>query len=346
MKIMALAPFPFVGAEFGGGERIENLLMRVQHPIEVLVPYLGSPGRMKAKNLMVTFLPTPDHVRHLEWDLQVSKSAKDVFRLFIDKYDPDLIILEHPWQIDAIEGRPFIYDAHNNETKMKRLIAGEEMIAETERVEKLALAANHVTFCSQTDNLQTDSPKTWIPNGVELPAEPNRTGHKSNVIVFMGSAHPPNIGAAMTLVQLAPVLADYEIVILGKCADFIESREPNVHLKGHVEHETLNDYLLNAHAFINLMGAGSGTSLKVIKAISYGLPVISSQIGARGYEDGCLIAKTGQEVIETLERLKSQEAYKSVSEYNLELARGYSWDVIGDKFNEVIESVFKTVAKR
>jgi glycosyltransferase involved in cell wall biosynthesis len=87
------------------------------------------------------------------------------------------------------------------------------------------------------------------------------------------------------------------------------------------------------------MGGGSGTSLKVIKAISYGLPVISSVIGARGYSTGCLIARTAQEVMEWLDRLKTPLQYKSVSESNLELAKGYSWDVIGKRFNEVVHSV-------
>jgi hypothetical protein len=36
-------------------------------------------------------------------------------------------------------------------------------------------------------------------------------------------------------------------------------------------------------AFVNLVSHGSGTHLKVGRALAYGVPVITSQIGARGY---------------------------------------------------------------
>lgn len=338
MKIVALVPFPFVGMEFGGSERIYNLLTRVQAPLEVLVPHLKTPQRMIHKNLSVTALPIPEHVRHLEWDLQVVKSSKKLFGSIIDELNPDLVILEHPWQIDGVGNRPFIYDAHNNETKLKKLLAGKEMIKATEVVEKAALKAKHVTTCSKDDDLKTKSPLTLIPNGVNLPERKNTVGSRSNVLLFVGSAHPPNIGAAMSLAGLATALPNYQIVIVGKCGAYLSEVPSNVQILGHVDAATLEQLFLHSHAFLNLMGAGSGTSLKVIKAISYGLPVISSAIGARGYEQGCIVAKSAQEVLETLERLKCPDFYQMASERNLELAKGYSWDVIGERFNEVVYS--------
>ena len=339
MKLLALAPFPFLGAQFGGGERIFNLLGRVEHPIEVLVPHMLEPARIHAGHLTMTALSTPQHLRHKEWDLQVIESAEETFGPIVDLIDPDLVILEHPWQVDAIKGRKFIYDAHNNETALKKVIGGPEIQEATERVEKLALQADHVTYCSVDDQLQTKSPMTLIPNGVNLPPEVNTKGFGSKVLLFVGSAHPPNIGAAIVLANFAKILPDYQIVIAGQCSKFVSSDAPNVSLLGHVEPATLHQLFLSAHAFMNLMGGGSGTSLKVIKAISYGLPVISSVIGARGYSTGCLIARTAQEVTEWLEKLKTPLQYKSVSESNLELAKGYSWDVIGKRFNEVIHEV-------
>lgn len=338
VKIVALAPFPFVGAEFGGGERIYNLLTRIQSEIEVLVPHTGEIQAMTDKNLSIVGLPTLETVRDKEWDLQVIYSSKQVFGDVLQEINPDLTILEHPWQIDAIDNQRFIYDAHNNETQMKKLIAKQEMIGETERVETLALKADHVTYCSKDDNLVSDSPMTLIPNGVNLPNEVNKAGLKSKMLLFVGSAHPPNIGAAMTLVQLAPALLDYEIVIAGQCSQFIRSESSNVRLLGHVNKTDLHQLFMNAHAFVNLMSVGSGTSLKVIKAISYGLPVISSPIGARGYTSGCLIARNAQEVLDWLANLQSAMQYKTSSETNLEIAKSYSWDVLGARFNEVVFS--------
>lgn len=338
MKIVALAPFPFVEAEFGGGERIFNLLTRVDSQIKVFVPNFGGEGTIVSKNLnlQVLKLPQPDKVA--DWDIVVANHSKEYFGNLIADENPDLVILEHPWQVEALSGQKFIYDAHNNETAMKKLISTQEVVERTMELEAQALQADHITFCSVDDKLQSDRPMTHIPNGVNLPDQPNKSGYKSRTIVFMGSAHPPNIGAAVTLASMASLLSDYQIVIVGACSAFISEPASNVTLVGHISKEALDLLLKTSFAFVNAIGGGSGTSLKVIKSLAYGLPVISSEIGARGFSDGCIIARTAQEVLESLEQLKSPDYYKMVSESNLELAKGYSWDVIGAKFNSVVQS--------
>jgi glycosyltransferase involved in cell wall biosynthesis len=339
VKIVALAPFPFVEAEFGGGERIHNLLTRVENSVQVFVPSYEHEAKFLYKNLQVEIVKIPQPNGRKEWDFQVADTAKEVFGQLVENAQPDLVILEHPWQVEALNGQKFIYDAHNNETAMKRLISTPDAVIRTQELEGKALQADHITFCSVDDKLESDKPMTHIPNGVNLPDQPNKSGYKSRTIVFMGSAHPPNIGAAVTLAQMAPLLSNYQIVIVGACSNFIDSPADNVTLVGHISKEALDLLLKTSFAFVNAMGGGSGTSLKVIKSLAYGLPVISSEFGARGYGNGCLIARTAQEVLETLEALQTPSYYKSVSEASLELARGYSWDVIGKRFNEVVQSV-------
>jgi glycosyltransferase involved in cell wall biosynthesis len=338
MRIAALAPFPFHEAEFGGGERIENLLTRIDGKVRVFVPNYGGEGRMDYKNLDISFHMIPQELRKSEYDLSVIASAKQMFGQLLKDYEPDLVILEHPWQVEALDGQKFIYDAHNNETEMKKLIAGESVVKEAMRVEALALQANHVTYCSEDDGLAALN-KTWIPNGTDIPANPNRVGKENKTLLFTGSAHPPNIGAAIMLAGLASGLPDYQIVIAGECSRYVETDLPNVSLLGHVNKPTLDYLFRTSHAFVNPMAAGSGTSLKVIKALSYGLPVISSPTGARGFADGCIIAKTGHEVIEKLNLLRSPLYWETVSKASVELAKGYSWDVLGARFNQVIQSV-------
>jgi glycosyltransferase involved in cell wall biosynthesis len=337
MRIVALSPFPFHDAEFGGGERIQNLLTRVDSPLRVFVPNYGGEGRMQYHNMDITFHRIPDELRKKEYDLSVINSSAHLFKNLIKQYEPDLVILEHPWQVEALDGQPFIYDAHNNETAMKQAISTPDVVAEAARVERLALQANHVTYCSQEDNLDAGQ-KTWIPNGTDIPEQPNKLGKDNKVLLFTGSAHPPNVGAAITVAGLAAGLPDYQIVIAGECSRYVDTDLPNVSLLGHVNKPTLDMLFRTSHAFINPMAAGSGTSLKIAKALSYGLPVISSEIGARGYKEACIIAKTGQEVIEKLGVLQSRYYWESVSEASLGLARAYSWDAIGARFNSVVQS--------
>ncbi len=340
MRIAALAPFPFHDAEFGGGERIDNLLTRIDGPVRVFVPNYGGEGRIQYKNLDISFHKIPEELRKKDYDLSVISSAKSMFGQLLKDYEPDLVILEHPWQVEALDGQKFIYDAHNNETEMKKLIAGEDVVKEAARVEAVALQANHVTYCSEDDGLTVVN-KTWIPNGTNIPAAPNKAGKESKTLLFTGSAHPPNIGAAMTLASLGSGLPDYQIVIAGECSRYVKTDLPNVTLLGHVNKPTLGYLFRTAHAFINPMAAGSGTSLKVIKALSYGLPVISSAIGARGFTEACIIAKTAQEVVEKLDLLRSPYYWENVSKASLELAKGYSWDALGTRLNQVINSVGK-----
>lgn len=337
MKIAALAPFPFVDKHFGGAERIYNLLTRIEHEVEVFVPNLTGFGEENHKNLKIRALKLPDWVAGKEYDLAVADGSKEIFAHLLDR--ADLVVLEHPWQVEALTGQRFIYDAHNNEAKLKKIISTPETVAITQRLENLALKADHVTFCSLDDEILTDSPKTYIPNGTNLPKNLNKTGYTSKLLLFIGSAHPPNIGAALTLANLSQAFSDYEIVIAGACSQYIHTEAPNVHLLGQVSPETLDYLMKTSLAFVNLMAAGSGTSLKVIKALSYGLPVVSSEIGARGFADGCIIAKTAQEVIENVGQLKSPKQWEMASETATGLARGYSWDVIGNKFNEVVRGL-------
>ena len=337
MKIAALAPFPFAGMEFGGAERIQNLLTRVDHRLDVFVPNYGDAVRGEYKNLNFNFVHVKESLRLDDWDETVAKSAKELFAEKIQDYD--LVILEHPWQVDAIDGQRFVYDAHNSETSLKRLTNNEHLISMTERVETKALSAEHVTFCSKSDDLPTKSPKTFIPNGTDLPELNCKDGFGSKVLFFMGSSHPPNIAAAITLARLAPALGQYQIVLAGNCTNNIEVDSENVTLLKHVGAELMDYLLRTSHAFVNLIGAGSGTSLKVLKAMSYGLPVISSKIGARGFEEGAIIADTAQELLEALAGLKTRSVYAEASEKALSTAQGYSWDKIGADFNKVIQGM-------
>jgi glycosyltransferase involved in cell wall biosynthesis len=131
-------------------------------------------------------------------------------------------------------------------------------------------------------------------------------------------------------------LPEYEIIIAGQCSTYINTTAKNVRLLGHVSDAVLDYLFANTHAFINLITAGSGTSLKVARALSYGLPVISSQLGARGYEGSCIIAHDASELLSALDTLKSASNYKLQSETARVGAEAFSWDAIGKRFSDVV----------
>ena len=338
MKLAALAPFPFHNGGFGGAERILNLLTRVEHAIDVFIPTATTQSPIQLANLTIKGIQLPESVMNAgnDYDTALSMVAGNLFSEVLDDYD--LTILEHPWQVDAVDGKRFVYDAHNNESRMKAQLFPHE-VQRTKIVEAKALKAEHVTFCSLGDDIITESPSTHIPNGTDLPNIHRINGSGVTNLLFVGSAHPPNIAAAAMLANLAQALPDYTIVIAGACSQYIENPPSNVRLVGHVNPAILDFLFSNAHAFVNLMTAGSGTSLKVGRALSYGVPVITSPLGARGYEDSCLIAKNAQEVVDHLRTLTYPTVWKEESDRARIAAEAISWDKVGSRFNEVIQGV-------
>lgn len=337
MKIAALAPFQFHYAHFGGADRIMQLLSRVEAPIEVFAATGGDNEIVKIKNLTIHYKSVPEWIKTSEdYDINLSKVSRELFQAELNEYDADLVILEHPWQVQALSGQKFIYDAHNDETKMKSQIANPEIVKATKELEAKALQASHVTYCSEDDELITNSPKTYIPNGTNIPNISRFNGSKLNTLLFVGSAHPPNVAAATMLATLAPHLPDYQIVIAGQCSAYLTGVADNVRLLGHVQDSVLDYLFANSHAFVNLITAGSGTSLKVARALSYGLPVISAPLGARGYTESCIIANNSAELLAALENLRNPAAYKLQSEISRAKAEQLSWDAIGKRFSDTV----------
>jgi glycosyltransferase involved in cell wall biosynthesis len=214
----------------------------------------------------------------------------NVIRKAIDDFDPSLIILEHPWLVELTDGRPYLYDAHNFESYATSTLFGRHSMDynAVADIERWAVSgAEHITYASEDDwkMLGDNWPLpdgTHIPNGTHLP-DKVATGQNLNLI-FVGSLYGPNINAAQRLIDMAPRLRDYHIHIVGRCSEPLTSDEPNVTLHGYKNEATLDRLLTMSHIFVNLVTEGSGTHLKLAKALAYGLPVVTLSAGARGYD--------------------------------------------------------------
>jgi len=299
-----------------------QLLSRVEAPVNVFAATGGPDELVRVNNLTIHYKSIPEWIKTSEdYDTNLATVAREMFAKDLEEQNPDVVILEHPWQVDALSGQKFVYDAHNNEAEMKRQLSTPEIAEATQALEAKALKANHVTYCSEGDQLITDAPKTYIPNGTHLPNITRLNGSKLKNLLFVGSGHPPNVAGALMLANLAAAMPDYEIIIAGQCSSFINTTAPNVRLLGHVSEQVLDYLFANTHAFINLITA---------------VPVISSRLGARGYEESCLIAQNAEEVLASLETLKSASEYKLQSEKARAGAEAVSWDNIGKRFSEVV----------
>lgn len=350
MKIVVLAPFQIIQPTFGGAERIYNLAKSLG-PVTVLslswdgedraaqvgeINYriigVDDEARAQSVKLLKLGVQTYDGMPHF------TAKNQNKLRAAIKEENPDLIILEHPWLIDFVGDIPFVYDAHNAEALLTQSrwpnSIDAQVVFDLER--KAVTQAKAIAVCSEDDAkvlaglYKTTVPMHLIPNGTDLPD--TLSEGKTKNLLFIGSIYGPNIRAAQELANLANQLPDYTIQIVGACAQGVVTNAPNVQLIGPVSEEDKHNYFLNAYAFVNLMLQGSGTNLKNARAMAYGLPVIATPIGARGFPTAINITNPNQ-VAPTLANLSFAEEQKKNRAY----AETISWQVIGEAFSKIVK---------
>ena len=353
MKTLSLTPWPIYPAQSGGQERCWNLLSRIGEVTVFALDWQGNSTHQRIGDVNYKVIPADDAAIIQSKKLMASgiqtfdpmpmltKDNLTTIRKEIDNSDPDLIILEHPWMLDLIDDRPYIYDSHNCETLLTRQQRPHSLdfplVKDLER--RATQQAEHMTYTSN-DDLKAmkqlypfTTPTTLIPNGVTIP-EHRATGEELNLI-FVGSLYAPNVQAAQQLIALAPLLKEYKIRIIGGCTQLLDNKYDNVELIGHVTDKQLDYYMRTSFAFINLTGMGSGTQLKVGRALSYGLPVISTAIGARGYTSPLHVIPAY--VPDMLAQVRKR--WHHFSDLAYEEALTMTWDEIAGNYKQVINGL-------
>ncbi|WP_258875680.1 glycosyltransferase family 4 protein [Paraburkholderia sp. BL27I4N3] len=221
----------------------------------------------------------------------------------------DLIVCSHPYTVPAlrkVSSRAFVYEAHNVEADLKADIYGPHRwaIDQVSALERRAVReASLVTACSVQDRERMaelygaadDAKLIVVPNGIDVAATPLRAvAHIQDrraalrvahpLALFMGSAHGPNIDAARLVVEAAAQLPSVHFLLLGSICHVMEAweRPANVGLLGVVSDVEKATWLAICDLGLNPVISGSGTNLKLFEYAAVGLPVVSTEFGARG----------------------------------------------------------------
>ena len=188
--------------------------------------------------------------------------------------------------------------------------------AESRRFELLEIATlrrfDRVYVCSEIDRAflagRCSSEVRVLPNVVRMPDPPSarvRAAGEPFRFVFIGTMdYYPNFdGYQWFCSQVLPVLrriatADFIVEVAGPgSAGRLPSHEC-VHLAGEVP--DVRPLYKRADAAIVPLRAGGGTRIKILEAFSFGVPVISTTIGAEGIEVGAdrdiLLADSAEEL--------------------------------------------------
>ena len=161
----------------------------------------------------------------------------------------------------------------------------------------------------------------------------------------MGSWHGPNLEAARIAFQLSSIFQESTFFIVGSAGlAFADHELPlNVILFGELEEDEKQMVMCASDVAINPMVSGSGSNLKMLDFLAYGLPVISTEFGARGFNLEPDLHYICSEIeafpLELCKFFSMQDRYKKIGPSGRAFVKeSYTWEYIADEFNKKILS--------
>jgi len=270
----------------------------------------------------ISFPKNDEHLRkELAADSEFQVSVKDIINSHLCKRNKfflaaikaiessvGAVIFVHPYMaplLQYIQNGNVIYESLNCEISLKASILKghpryHEYLRQVERVERMVCARSR--FIISTADEDHPSLAKLAPRGTEIITIENGAEAKEEdplfdyselkkmfgqhpVIVFIGSAHKPNIDALNFIIDmLASKLCHCYFVVIGTvCGALNRSRLRNLLLFGKMEEEFKDILLRVCDVAINPMFSGSGSNLKIAEYFAHNIPVISTPKGVRGY---------------------------------------------------------------
>ena len=227
----------------------------------------------------------------------------------------DAFIVSHPYAFYAVEAvwrGAVIYDSHNVELDMKALILKNEseknnLLEYVREVEERCLKRAELVFCcSENDRDRFCSlyalpefNSQIVPNGVDsyevkfIPiVQRKRNQHKFGLmtdfppILYIGSWHQPNITGALRVVEIAKENPQLDFWFVGSMCGHpeLQNLPKNIKPLGVLSDEEKEVVMSVVGIALNPIEEGSGTNLKLLDYAAAGIPIVTTDYGARGLD--------------------------------------------------------------
>lgn len=296
--------------------------------------------------------------------------------------DADLFGAFHPFLAPALQAaanRPLWHDSANVEARLKASMlpdtqVAQDLVALTRQVERIAVNdAVFVSACSEDDAAGLCAeygPRdiAVVPNGVDvglvpvvLAPEREAMRHKlieklagthsevSDLALFLGSWHDPNVKAVEKLAAIAPQFPHIGFLIVGSVCNAFAEQElpPNVLLIGIVDDPQKSVILGACSVAFNPVPYGGGTNVKMLDYFSAGLPVLTTPEGARGLGElvagseflSCPFESFADGVKEMLE-LDVEARHRMAEKARRGVEMHFDWDVIYSRLRNALPAEF------
>lgn len=188
------------------------------------------------------------------------------------------------------------------------------------------------------------TPTENIPFSIVLPS--NKATFKSDHYFFIGAYNwKPNYDAALYLMkELFPKILQVNpkaiLHIAGSYTpnSFYKYQKESIKIYGKVEH--VKDFMINHGTLLAPIQSGSGVRIKILEALSLGVPVIGTTISLQGIDStSCIQANSTKEFIEAIAKLKWVNISEIQDEARNYIATHYQPIHIQQKISEFIENI-------
>lgn len=191
-----------------------------------------------------------------------------------------------------------------------------------------------------------------LPNSIDTDTFGLRTEEPAdNEIIFVGSTHvDANRDGVNYFVQTIFPLIEQRVpdvrlsIVGGDPPPEIRTygEQPNISVTGFVP--DVRTYMAGARAMVVPLRSGGGTRLKILESLSFGLPTVSTTIGAEGidlvHERDILLADDAQQFAEAVVRLLADQELRQrliVNGRRL-VEQHYSWQAVGRNLRSYLHS--------
>ncbi len=253
-------------------------------------------------------------------DFDVVFSAETIaqFRSISAQFQPDVTVLESlplcnltPVARESAQG--LVIDLHNVESDLVAQAAQRQIDPETRRAletqasriealeQKAAALADALWVCSTIDRDRlirngADVRRICVvPNGIPRPESiqdwpPRKETRWQPTLLYIGHLrYPPNIEAALSLVDLMPALWDRiagaRLILAGRHPHpLISSRSQFGKIAVVADPSSTAPLLSSAHLAVMPLQRGGGTRIKALEAIAWGLPVVATARAVEGLQ--------------------------------------------------------------
>lgn len=278
----------------------------------------------------------------------------------------DIVLVEGPWQFAAIdemtESTPTVLSSHNLEVERYSNSSGSFVTTwfdrRLEKIERTAVEHADLIICTSSrdeanirEKYDVTSDVLVAPNGtysqstdtvhkVERETFASDMGYGPDDVfgIFVGSGQPPNVTAVEFLLdKLDEIDERFKLILVGEVCNKVESNSPNVRMEGFVD--DLSYYLTNSDIALNPMLTGSGTNIKLLDYMAHGIPVITTDFGARGFNithlEHALVVSDTEFTQELNKLIDDSELQDKIGTQGSQLvSEHYTWDQISSNLRE------------